>query len=114
MFQKPLCVAEASTMPVWDAKCRGVLLRGTQRNCLLKRLVASEPAVGDGTLKGGLEAAGRECSSPCVGSRKGVSPGRTDGPGPGPCLRSQGGHTLTHGNLGTYLGGGGIIVLLLH
>jgi hypothetical protein len=81
MFQNPLCVVEANKKPVWDAKCQGVLLWETQRNCLVKRLAAPEKAPGDGTLKGGLEAAQRECSSPCVGSWKGVSPGKkTDGP----------------------------------
>lgn len=57
MFQNPLCVVEANKKPVWDAKCQGVLLWGTRRNCLLKGLVASETAMGDGTLKGGFEAA---------------------------------------------------------
>lgn len=55
MFQNPLCVVEANKKPVWDAKCQGVLLWGTRRNCLLKGLVASETAMGDGTLKGGFE-----------------------------------------------------------
>lgn len=51
MFQNPLCVVEAKKKPVWDAKCQGVPLWGTRRDCFLKRLVASENAKGVGILK---------------------------------------------------------------
>lgn len=63
--------------------------------------------MGDGTLKGGLEAAQSECSSPCVGSRKGVSPGENDCPGLGLVSVSQGGYKPTQGSLGTFFWGGG-------